>query len=915
MKIKPFKEVLLGALLCVISASSVAQTEYWPRVNKESKPWTRWWWMGDAADEKNVSSLLGSYHAAGFGGVEIAPIYGAKGYESRYIPYLSDQWTSILRYTVNKANALGMGVDLTNGTGWPFGGPQVDVSHAATRLYSKEFQLDGGQRLLEKVLIADVKGPVVLQALLAVGDKGQRLQLGDKVNSDGSLDWTAPAGNWQLYALFTGRTGQKVKRAAPGGEGFTLNHFSGKALDRYLSRYDQAFSSGMPPLRAFYNDSYEVYGADWSDDFFAEFGKRRGYLLQNYLKEFFSGEATDQVARVKSDYRLTMAELIQENFTRRWTDWAHNKKALTKNQAHGSPGNLLDLYATVDIPEGETFGSTHFDIGGIRRDSADIRNVDPDPVMLKFASSAAHVSGHPYASNETFTWLTEHFKTALSQTKPEIENVFLSGINHVFFHGVTYSPSDVAWPGWLFYASVNFVPANSWWSQLPALNNYITRVQSVLQAGKPDNELLIYWPVYDVWNNPKGRDMALKVHDIDEWLHPSSFYKNVKKLQEAGYSLDFISDKQIGASTVAAGMINTSAGSGKYKTLIVPACSRMPAATLKSIIRLADAGARIIFESLPEDVPGLSDLEKERAAFKALKAEAQGRMIKQGGKLIVSSDLKSGLASEGVLPEKLVESGLQFIRRAGADATYYYLVNHTARDIDEYIPLNTTGKRVLILDPQSGKAGLAACKESAGRLNTRVQIRSGESLILKISGSSQGEPLWVYVNKTLPAIDLTGPWTLKFESGGPVLPKERTLTKLQNWTDLGDEQADNFSGTASYSSTFRLPALKAKDYMLKIEGLHESARVWINGRDAGFLWSVPFSMRLGSLVRPGLNTIRIEVANLMANRVRYMDKQGIQWRNYHEINFVNINYKNFDASGWEVMPSGISGSVKIIPFR
>lgn len=169
-----------------------------------------------------------------------------------------------------------------------------------------------------------------------------------------------------------------------------------------------------------------------------------------------------------------------ENFTHTFSSWVHRKKAISINQAHGSPGNLLDLYAAVDIPETETFGSSSFSIPGLRRDSEAIRNVDPDPNMLKFASSAAHAMGHPLASSETFTWLSEHFKTSWSQCKPEVEQVFLSGINHVFFHGTTYSPANVPWPGWLFYASVNFVPDNSLWPHLTGLNSYITRCQSVL---------------------------------------------------------------------------------------------------------------------------------------------------------------------------------------------------------------------------------------------------------------------------------------------------------------------------------------------------------------------------------------------------------------------------------------------------
>ena len=192
------------------------------------------------------------------------------------------------------------------------------------------------------------------------------------------------------------------------------------------------------------------------------------------------------------------------NFTKPWTNWAHGYQSLTKNQSHGSPGNLLDLYSAVDIPETETFGSSYFAIPGLRRDKGDIRNVNPDPMMSKFASSAANTTGKKLVSSETFTWLTEHFKTSFSQCKPEAEQLFLSGVNHIFYHGTTNSPADAVWPGWLFYASVQMNPTNSLWPQIDGLNNYIARCQSVLQAGKADNELLIYWPVYEVWNQAKG---------------------------------------------------------------------------------------------------------------------------------------------------------------------------------------------------------------------------------------------------------------------------------------------------------------------------------------------------------------------------------------------------------------------------
>jgi len=138
---------------------------------------------------------------------------------------------------------------------------------------------------------------------------------------------------------------------------------------------------------------------------------------------------------------------------------------------------------------------------------------------------------------------------------------------------------------------------------------------------------------------------------------------------------------------------------------------------------------------------------------------------------------------------------------------------------------------------------------------------------------------------------------------------------LVSWTELPDTVANNFSGLARYTATFELKENLAGEYLLDLGKVCESARVWVNGEDAGILWSIPFTVRIGKFLKPGINTIEIEVANLMANRIRQMDKHKVPWRNYHEINFVNIDYKPFDASNWKPISSGLLGPVTITPFQ
>jgi hypothetical protein len=160
-----------------------------------------------------------------------------------------------------------------------------------------------------------------------------------------------------------------------------------------------------------------------------------------------------------------------------------------------------------------------------------------------------------------------------------------------------------------------------------------------------------------------------------------------------------------------------------------------------------------------------------------------------------------------------------------------------------------------------------------------------------------------------------GSWKLEFTVGGSPLPKTTELQQLVSWTELTDATAGSFSGSARYSTTVDLQGDLAEEYMLDLGKVCESAKVKINGREAGILWSIPFTAKIGKLLKPGKNTIEIEVCNLMANRIRQMDLEKIQWRNYHEINFVNIEYKPFDASNWKPMLSGLLGPVRIIPLQ
>lgn len=887
--------------------NSIATTPgEWPVVTHLQKPWTRWWWMGNAVDRQNITKNLELMASAGIGGVEITPIYGVKGYEDRFIDFLSPAYIELLKYTVDEAERLGMQVDMVLGTGWPYGGPQVEPEYAASRLMIQKYTLAAGDALSEPIQINDKKqvGLARLISVMAFDSLERHNELVGLVDTAGVLNWTPDEGIATLYAIFVGKTRQMVKRAAPGGAGYTLDHFSSAAFNDYVEPYDTALKNIK--LRAIFNDSYEVYGADFTPDFFERFKEYRGYDLKPLINQFVDGDSLTK-SQLLADYRETIGDLLLEEFSASWKKWSNKNRYLTKYQAHGSPGNLIDLYASADIPECETFGSTLFEIPGLRRDSSDIRHVDPDPVMLKFSSSAAHIAGHPLVSSESFTWLADHFKVSLSQCKPELEQLFLSGVNHVFFHGSTYSPFEAEWPGWKFYASVNFNYNNTIWKDAPAFFNYISRCQSILQYGQPDNELLVYWPYYDALTTASPGKMfhQFGVHSIKEWLHPTPFYHDLQELKTNGYSFDFVSDQFISEASFKNGMIIMPGGS--YKALVVPACERMLPETLGKLESLRKRGANIIFEGLPCTAPGYHDLEKREKAINA----SASRILTTG---IGSGSVVEKLVASGLSGESFAQSKLQFIRRKGQLGTIYFIANHSARSVNDYIPLKAGGSTVVLLDPMTGKRGKAKVKTEEDRSAVLLQLEPGETIFVELTDQNVDLPEWEYIGTQLPEIALEGIWRVEFLEGGPVIPDPfviETITPWQTWS----KATEAFSGTARYSLPFELPETGSDEYVLDLGLVRESARVKINGHDAGTAWAIPFKLRIGKWLKSGENHIEIEVTNLAANRIRALEKSGKEWKIFYEINMVDVGYRTFDATKWEPTPSGLTQAPRLIPVN
>ena len=919
---------LLWAAALSLSCGVAPRPLEWPATRAETRPWAYWWWMGSAVTREDLTQALEAYRAAGLGGVHVIPIYGVRGQEDRFIPFLSEEWVEMLAHTVSEGERLGLGVDATAGTGWPFGGPHVAVPDSASRLALESYRLAAGERLRRPITHRGQERPARLAALVAYSDDGAIEDLTARVDERGQLDWTPSRGAWRLYALFDDRFGQTVERAAPGGEGYVLDFFSEPAVDRYLARFDEAYDRhpGLA-VRAFYNDSFEVPDASWTSAFFHEFEERRGYDLRWHFPALAGEADEDETARVKADFRETISDLLLERFVRPWVDWAHRRGSLARNQAHGMPGHLLDLYAAADIPETEQFGPTGLPIPGLRRDPdfSEEQFGRPDKLIYKLASSAAHVVGRRLVSSESATWLGEHFQVSLAQVKPELDQLFLGGINHVFFHGIPFSPPEEPWPGRLFYASTHFGPTNSFWRDLPALNEYVTRVQSFLQSGDPDADLLLYFPIHDLWHDPEGLQASLSVHNPERWLYGRPFYRVARELDTAGYAVDYISDRQVQELEWTDDRLE--APGGGYRAILLPPTRLIPVPTLERLIALSEQGAVVlVVGGLPSDVPGLGALAGRRERLEELRGrlvlvdtpdEGLRRASLERGRWLVGPDALRLAETVGVPREPMVEAGLQFVRRATTDGRSYFVANLGAAAVDGWIPLSGHPESVALFDPLSGRAGVGALRQNERNVEIHIQLRAGESILLQTrhEGRLEGD-LWHGLDPSdEQAQTLTGEWTVSFLEGGPALPEERSVSELVSWTRSGGADTECFSGTARYSIDFEV-ARPAEAWVLDLGRVAESARVRLDGETLGTVFAIPFRIAVDAeRLTPGRHRLEVEVTNLMANRIRCLDRQGVEWRRFYDINFVTVRYRRFDASGWEPLESGLLGPVRLIPAR
>ncbi len=336
----------------------------------------------------------------------------------------------------------------------------------------------------------------------------------------------------------------------------------------------------------------------------------------------------------------------------------------------------------------------------------------------------------------------------------------------------------------------------------------------------------------------------------------------------------------------------------------------MPEKTLGKLVELGKAGATIVVKGeIAKDVPGLANLEDRRARFKELAGQTTS--------FHYGDDLDGLLMNANIPRESMSDVGVRFIRRTRDGGYHYFIANHSNHAVDEWVRLAVPAKSAVILDPRfEHRVGVAAVRQADAKTQVRLHLATNESIILRtFTGEQVTGETWRYAQPTGEATAIAGTWAVHFTQGGPTLPQDYETPALASWTTRDDAEAKRFAGSAEYTISFDRPAGETSEYLLDLGKVCETARVTLNGKSLGTLWCGPYQVHVPATMLQARNTLTIEVTNLAANRIADLDRRGVSWKAFHEINFVNRDYKPFDASKWPLRDSGLIGPVTLVAMK
>jgi hypothetical protein len=724
-----------------------------------AEPRVYWWWLEGNQSRKGVLSDLTEMKNAGIQGAILFDA-GSSSYNGmkRTEPgpvFMSGEWRELFTYACVVADSLDMEISLNIGSGWNDGGPWVTPEETSKKMVWSELTVQGPKRLSEKLpmpegLLRDERdGSVYYRPIAVLAMKmtpysesvkplenmhmkavhsihipktanglgfdwdifmkeeaspendchafaGDVIDISDRVDADGTLNWQAPEGEYVIMRFGYTGTGIKVSTHSPGGGGLAIDYMSKEAMDL---QYDHTVAkllqdlkqSGSKSLKYLHDDSWELGAANWTHRFDKLFEKANGYGILPYLPVLTGRiiESRDVSNRFLYDFRRTIADLVWENHYKHFRDRAHADGCGIHPESggpHPAPIDALKNVGLNDIPMGEFW---------IR---ARTHRVTPESrLYVKQPASAAHVYGKRFVQAEGPTSIGPHWEEDFAYMKPTLDRVYCEGLNRLVIHTYTHSPEEAGIPGNEYFAGTHFNPNVTWWKQAPAFLMWNSRVSFMLSQGLFVGDVCFYYgdntpnqvPLkhvheglgegydYDVCNTEVILD-RMTVRDGKIYLPDGMSYEVLVLPDRTGMTPEVIAklEKLVREGATVAGFKPiTSVGLRGDKKAVA------------KVKKIADAmwGATddAVMPAVLNDASAEDRLEKENAGGKGNKTPVQ-KITYGKGAVYAGGNLRDVLSEKGVLPDFTYKSNrpealIDYLHRKTDEADIYYVVNRNER--------------------------------------------------------------------------------------------------------------------------------------------------------------------------------------------------------------------------------------------
>jgi hypothetical protein len=915
----------------------------------ENRPLAFWPWLNGFVDTSRMVYELEQMKDKGMQGAFIWDV-GALIDPEKTIPagptFLGSESLDYISLALKTGCRLGLNLGMISSSSWNAGGDWIDEADAIKELLTVSQVVEGPS--VKKISIGipksrrgETKVYSLITSIAIPYSENKEIDYSSSqvINLDGfttentTIEWNVPEGKWEILSFFMCNTGQNLVCPSPNSNGLMIDHLSKRAnqihFDTILTRLARISPPGHP-LKYLEVDSYEVWHAtDWTPGFIDEFKSRYSYDPVPYLPLLKGYNTKDSIVakRFHGDYSRLVSDLMIENHFDLSTKMAnkHGMKMFAEGGHGGAPRvDPLKAMGHTDVPMGEFWNrQRHW--------------------VTKEAASAAHIYGKKLVASESLTsWMNwQHGPTDYKQL---CDVAFCEGLNQVFFHTFAHNPEIAGKPGFAYHAGEHLNVNATWWEMARPFMDYLSRCSYLLRQGNFVGDVLLYYGDEAPNLVPPKRIDPNYTPDMPgvfpHWFYDESkcphcgMDKPINPGNLDGYDYDYVNAEIITTTLKAADGKLTLPHGQTYRVMMIPDRKDISLEVLKSLEKLVFDGA-VIIGPKPERSTSLKNYPECDTDVKTIADKIWGKC---DGKTILSNQYGKGTVYWGkTLQEVLKElkispdfevkgidncdRQIDYIHRQTATEDIYFVSNSSETEQSFTAVFRVDGNKVPeIWDAETGlvQRVVEYTKTETGiSMELVMDPLASRFVVFRQKSAGENDADLSYdlqfgfhkAKKLSEPIDISSDWDLNFntEMGGP---ESSRMDKLISWSDSDEEGVRHYSGKATYTRDFTVgeeALTKGTEAFVVFNDIQEMARVSVNGNDCGIVWLPPYKVNITPWLKPGNNTITVQVINTWNNRI-VGDLTNPDKKQYTS---TNVKTSKFKSNG-PLLKSGLIGKAEIL---